>query len=63
MALLERLPHEIRGIKQADNMLPAIGKGLDELNDTRSNVIIMIGPVAVSKDGVMGRNNFSPARS
>ena len=57
------MPHEIRGIKQADNMLPAVGKGLDELNDTRSNVITMVGLVAVAKDGVMGRNNFSLAEA
>lgn len=42
-------------------MLPAVGKGLDELNDTRSNVIIMVDSVALAKDGLMGRNNFSPA--
>jgi hypothetical protein len=42
MVLIERLPHEVGWVKKADDMLMAIGKCLDKLNNSRSNIIVTV---------------------
>jgi hypothetical protein len=60
MMLVERLSHEVGRVKEADDMLVPIGECLDELNNSRSNTIVIVRQIAVVKDSVVSRNSFSP---
>jgi len=60
MMLVERLPHEVGRVKEADDVLVPIGERLDELNNSHSNIIVMVRQIAAAKDSVVSRNSFSP---